>query len=70
MTPDKDIMDFVFAEQHPSGGVTLLIDGNRRKEPAIQRWVMDVTREYRRLENRYLFHVAVFQCGVMVQGTR
>jgi hypothetical protein len=33
MTPDKDIMDFVFAEQHPSGGVTLLIDGNRRKEP-------------------------------------
>ncbi|STQ14859.1 type IV secretion system protein [Enterobacter cloacae] len=46
MTPDKDIMDFVFAEQHPSGGVTLLIDGNRRKEPAIQRWVMDVTREY------------------------
>ncbi|MBS1206067.1 MAG: pilus assembly protein [Proteobacteria bacterium] len=46
MTPDKDIMDFVFAEQQTSGGVTLLIDGNRRKEPAIQRWVMDVTREY------------------------
>ncbi|GAB7261562.1 hypothetical protein DZJ_23060 [Dickeya ananatis] len=46
MTPDKEIMDFVFAERHPSGGMTLLIDGNRRKEPAIQRWVMDVTREY------------------------
>ncbi|MFP1915995.1 GspE/PulE family protein [Lonsdalea quercina] len=46
MTPDKEIMDFVFAEQHPTGGVTLLIDGNRRKEAAIQRWVMDVTRTH------------------------
>lgn len=46
MSPDKEIMDFVFAEQHPSGGVTLLIDGNRRKDPDIQRWVMDVTRTW------------------------
>nr|WP_310615778.1 ATPase, T2SS/T4P/T4SS family [Pantoea cypripedii] len=46
MTPDKEIMDFVFAEQHPSGEVILLIDGNRRKEAAIQRWVMNVTRTY------------------------
>lgn len=46
MTPDKEIMDFVFAELHATGGVTLLIDGNRRKEAAIQRWVMDVTRTH------------------------
>ncbi len=46
MTPDKEIMDFVYAERLPAGGVTLLIDGNRRKEAAIQRWVMDVTRHY------------------------
>ncbi|EFW11942.1 putative type II/IV secretion system protein [Serratia symbiotica str. Tucson] len=46
MTPDKDIMEFVFVERHPTRGVILLVDGNRRKDAAIQRWVMDVTRAY------------------------
>lgn len=49
MTPDKDIMEFVFVERHPTPYPwcdILLVDGNRRKEAAIQRWVMDVTRAY------------------------
>ncbi|WP_168403351.1 GspE/PulE family protein [Erwinia amylovora] len=46
MTPDNDIMDFVFAEQHPTQGMTLHIDNNRRQDPRIQRWVMDIVRAH------------------------
>lgn len=38
MTPDKEIIDFVFAELRPTGGVTLLIDGSRG------RWQQHVCR--------------------------
>ena len=46
MTPAKEIADFVFAEHHPVQGVTLLIDKNRRQDPAIQRWAMDSAKQY------------------------
>ncbi|WP_205951666.1 GspE/PulE family protein [Pantoea stewartii] len=46
MIPAKEIADFVFAEHHPVQGVTLLIDKNRRQDPAIQRWAMDSVKHY------------------------
>ncbi|MGP2520246.1 GspE/PulE family protein [Pantoea ananatis] len=46
MKPAKEIADFVFAEQHPTQGVTLLIDKNRRQDPAIQRWAVDMAKQH------------------------
>ncbi|KTS71872.1 GspE/PulE family protein [Pantoea stewartii] len=46
MIPAKEIADFVFAEHHPVQGVTLLVDKNRRQDPAIQRWAMDSAKQY------------------------
>ncbi|WP_261641110.1 GspE/PulE family protein [Erwinia mallotivora] len=46
MTPDKEIVDFVFAEQHPGQGITLLIDSNRRQDTRVQRWVVNITRNH------------------------
>ncbi len=46
MKPAKEIADFVFAEHHPVQGVTLLIDKNRRQDPAIQRWAVDMAKQH------------------------
>jgi type II secretory ATPase GspE/PulE/Tfp pilus assembly ATPase PilB-like protein len=44
MQPEKDIMDFVLVEEVPegAGSLRLVIDNNRRTDPRIQRWVMDM----------------------------
>ncbi|MDR3430723.1 MAG: ATPase, T2SS/T4P/T4SS family [Rouxiella aceris] len=46
--PDSEIMDFVLAEEVPDsqGTVRLVIDTNRRTDPLVQRWVMDMVRVY------------------------
>ncbi|AUH01899.1 pilus assembly protein [Prodigiosinella confusarubida] len=48
MQPDKEIMDFVLAEDVPDGkgGVRLVIDTNRRTDPLVQRWVMDMVSAF------------------------
>jgi len=48
MQPDVEIMDFVLAEAVPDshGAIRLAIDTNRRTDPVVQRWVMDMIRAY------------------------
>ncbi|MFW5391524.1 ATPase, T2SS/T4P/T4SS family [Yersinia sp. 2544 StPb PI] len=48
MQPAKEIMDFVLAEDVPEGkgAVRLVIDTNRRADPQVQRWVMDMVRAF------------------------
>ncbi|MCI4186777.1 Flp pilus assembly complex ATPase component TadA [Dickeya dianthicola] len=48
MQPDSEIMDFVLAEEVPDshGAVRLVIDTNRRTDPRVQRWVMDMVKAY------------------------
>lgn len=48
MQPDKEIMDFVLAENvaEGKGTVRLVIDTNRRVDPRVQRWVMDMVATF------------------------
>jgi len=48
MQLDKEIMDFVLAEDASDGQGTikLVIDTNRRTDPRVQRWVMDMVKSY------------------------
>jgi len=54
MKPAKEIADFVFAEHHPVQGVTLLIDKNRRQDPAIQRWAVDMAKQHPGAETEFV----------------
>lgn len=48
MEPEKEIKDFVLTEDvaEIKGAIRLVIDTNRRTDPRVQRWVMDVIRAY------------------------
>ncbi|MBU9819871.1 Flp pilus assembly complex ATPase component TadA [Rahnella sp. BCC 1045] len=48
MQPNSEIMDFVLAEDVPDshGAIRLVIDTNRRSDPRVQRWVMDMVEAY------------------------
>lgn len=54
MTIDKEIIEFVFVEYLPCGQVVLVIDNNRRTDPRVQRWVMEMARIHTGAKNEFV----------------
>ena len=54
MIIDKEIIEFVFVEYLPCGQVVLVIDNNRRADPRVQRWVMEMARIHTGAKNEFV----------------
>ncbi|BFI61031.1 pilus biosynthesis protein [Yersinia pseudotuberculosis] len=54
MIIDKDIREFVFVDHLPCGQVVLVIDNNRRTDPRVQRWVVEMARIHTGAKNEFM----------------